>query len=136
MKHPQPSARSGWLSSWRAMGWGSRVVAMPIVGYRLLISPWLPPSCRYEPSCSVYALEALQRHGPVRGALLAVGRIGRCHPWGGHGYDPVPDIKRGTGAAVVAEDCCADACCPPDCCSPAGAEATTQSPSPSPSPTS
>ena len=58
--------------------------------YQLVISPVLPPSCRYEPSCSQYALEALQRHGPIRGGWLALRRIARCHPWGSSGYDPVP----------------------------------------------
>jgi putative membrane protein insertion efficiency factor len=58
--------------------------------YRAAISPWTPPSCRYTPTCSAYALEALERHGPVRGTWLALRRIGRCHPWGGRGFDPVP----------------------------------------------
>jgi len=62
--------------------------------YRLLISPWLGNNCRFEPSCSQYALEALREHGAFRGTCLAVRRIGRCHPWGGSGYDPVPDKKK------------------------------------------
>lgn len=61
-----------------------------IRGYQLLISPVLPPSCRYYPSCSYYAAEAVERHGPWRGSLLAARRLLRCHPWGGSGYDPVP----------------------------------------------
>jgi len=58
--------------------------------YRLLISPLLAPRCRYLPTCSAYALEALERHGPWRGSLLALRRLARCHPWGGSGHDPVP----------------------------------------------
>jgi putative membrane protein insertion efficiency factor len=58
--------------------------------YQLCISPLKPPSCRFEPSCSQYAFEALRKHGPVKGLYLAVRRLLRCHPWGGHGYDPVP----------------------------------------------
>ncbi len=58
--------------------------------YRLFISPILPRSCRYHPTCSAYAMEAIMRHGAVRGTGLAVWRIARCHPWGGSGYDPVP----------------------------------------------
>ncbi|MEO5338718.1 MAG: membrane protein insertion efficiency factor YidD [Magnetospirillum sp. WYHS-4] len=61
-----------------------------IRGYQLLISPVLPGSCRYEPTCSQYGLEAVTRFGAVRGGWLALRRIGRCHPWGGWGYDPVP----------------------------------------------
>ena len=58
--------------------------------YQLLISPLLPPSCRYLPTCSDYAIEALAQHGPLGGSALALRRLARCHPWGGSGYDPVP----------------------------------------------
>ena len=58
--------------------------------YRLALKPILPGNCRYTPSCSEYALEALARHGAVYGGWLALCRICRCHPWGGFGYDPVP----------------------------------------------
>jgi putative membrane protein insertion efficiency factor len=60
-------------------------------GYQLFISPVLPQSCRYQPTCSTYALEAIQRHGAGRGGWLAVQRILRCHPWGRSGWDPVPE---------------------------------------------
>lgn len=58
--------------------------------YQWVISPMLGPKCRYTPTCSQYALEAFKKHGPLKGFWLALKRIGRCHPWGGHGYDPVP----------------------------------------------
>jgi hypothetical protein len=60
--------------------------------YRTAISPWTPPSCRYTPTCSAYALEAIERHGAARGGWLALRRLLRCHPWGGHGHDPVPEL--------------------------------------------
>lgn len=58
--------------------------------YQLAISPLLPPSCRFYPTCSCYAIEALQRHGALKGMWLAVRRIARCHPWHPGGHDPVP----------------------------------------------
>jgi putative membrane protein insertion efficiency factor len=58
--------------------------------YQLTISPVLPPSCRFTPSCSQYAREALERHGAVKGSWLAARRLARCHPWNPGGYDPVP----------------------------------------------
>ena len=66
-------------------------IALPIRFYRIGISPLLPSRCRHLPTCSEYALEALHIHGPIRGLWLSIKRIGRCHPWGSHGYDPVPD---------------------------------------------
>ena len=63
---------------------------LPIYFYKGAISPLTPPSCRFTPSCSTYAVEALRRHGPFKGLYLAIRRILRCHPWGGSGYDPVP----------------------------------------------
>jgi uncharacterized protein len=58
--------------------------------YQYSISPLLGPSCRYEPSCSQYSIEALKKHGILKGMYLSIKRIGSCHPWGGHGHDPVP----------------------------------------------
>jgi putative membrane protein insertion efficiency factor len=59
-------------------------------GYRYLLSPWWGRQCRFTPTCSQYAIEALERHGAARGAWLALKRVLRCHPWGGGGFDPVP----------------------------------------------
>jgi len=75
-------------------GGAGRVLGFAMTGmiraYQLLVAPILPPSCRYYPSCSHYAAEAIARHGPWRGSRFAVRRLLRCHPWGGSGYDPVP----------------------------------------------
>ncbi len=68
----------------------SRILIAPIQFYRAAISPLLPPSCRFTPTCSAYAIAAIERHGPVRGLWLGTKRICRCHPWGGSGFDPVP----------------------------------------------
>jgi putative membrane protein insertion efficiency factor len=70
----------------------ARVLAAPIRLYRA-VRAGRPSPCRYDPSCSTYALEALERHGAARGSWLTIRRILRCHPWGGFGWDPVPDGK-------------------------------------------
>lgn len=66
------------------------ILLIPIYLYRYLISPVMPMACRYNPTCSQYGIEALRKHGPFKGAWLTIKRILSCHPWGGHGYDPVP----------------------------------------------
>lgn len=68
----------------------SRGLLVAIRVYQLTLAPWLGRACRYWPTCSVYAAEAIERHGPARGVALAARRLCRCHPWGGSGYDPVP----------------------------------------------
>ncbi len=72
------------------MSWPARLLRAPIHLYRWTLSPLLGPRCRFLPSCSDYALEALTRHGALRGGWLTLRRLGRCHPWGDSGYDPVP----------------------------------------------
>lgn len=71
----------------RAIGW---LLIQPIRFYQKYISPLKPPACRFTPTCSQYAIEAIRKHGPFKGLALAVWRILRCNPWGGSGYDPVP----------------------------------------------
>jgi uncharacterized protein len=68
--------------------------------YQLIVSPLFPPSCRFLPSCSDYAIEALERHGALRGGGLALWRLARCHPWGGSGYDPIPQAEPMTSPAA------------------------------------
>jgi putative membrane protein insertion efficiency factor len=71
-----------------------RILAFPLIllvkFYQYCISPLKPPCCRFTPTCSQYALQALRKHGPLKGGWLTLRRILRCHPWGGSGYDPVP----------------------------------------------
>ena len=66
------------------------LLLLPIRFYQVAITPYTPPSCRFTPTCSEYARQALIKHGPVKGLALAISRILRCNPWGGSGYDPVP----------------------------------------------
>lgn len=70
-----------------AIGW---VLILPIRFYQKFLSPLKPPTCRFTPTCSQYAVEAIRKYGPFKGVALAVWRILRCNPWGGSGYDPVP----------------------------------------------
>jgi putative membrane protein insertion efficiency factor len=78
----------------------ARILALPIRAWRL-VSHYLPPRCRYYPSCSAYALEALEKHGAVRGSWLAAKRVSRCHPWHEGGIDPVPDPNVRSSSAPV-----------------------------------
>lgn len=66
------------------------LLLLPVLFYQNCISPLTPPTCRFTPTCSEYARQALIKHGPVKGLCLAIRRLLRCHPWGGSGYDPVP----------------------------------------------
>lgn len=68
------------------------VALLPVYGYRYLLSPFFAGTCRYDPSCSAYAVAAVRTHGVLRGGALALRRIARCHPWGGAGFDPVPPL--------------------------------------------
>ena len=67
------------------------IVSLPVRFYRLVFSPWVGHGCRFQPTCSAYAMEALEKHGAIKGAYLATHRVCRCHPWGGSGIDNVPD---------------------------------------------
>lgn len=66
------------------------LVSLPVRAYRLVFSPWVGMNCRYDPTCSAYAMEALEKHGAIKGAWLTLRRLLRCHPWGGAGVDDVP----------------------------------------------
>ena len=83
----------------------SRVLLALVRGYQRFLSPMLPPRCRFLPTCSQYAAEAVERHGAARGSWLALRRVARCHPFHPGGHDPVPDpapadVRRWTGAAT------------------------------------
>ena len=70
------------------------LLLIPVYIYRGVISPLLPASCRYTPTCSRYTIEALKRHGPIKGSYLSAKRILSCNPWGGSGFDPVPEKRQ------------------------------------------
>jgi len=72
----------------------NHLLRLAVRGYRYFVSPMLPPACRFSPSCSEYAEEALERHGAWRGTWLAARRVCRCGPWHAGGYDPVPSARR------------------------------------------
>ena len=80
----------------RSLSFVKRALAYPFIllvrFYQICISPLKPPSCRFTPTCSQYAIEALRKHGAIKGLYLTIRRLLRCHPWGGSGYDPVPKI--------------------------------------------
>ena len=80
------------------MKWIWTILGFPIILlvkiYQWVISPILPQSCRYTPTCSAYMIEAIQAWGPIKGTYLGIKRIASCHPWGGHGHDPVPTRKK------------------------------------------
>ncbi len=73
------------------------LASLPVRAYRLVFSPWVGHNCRFHPTCSAYALEALETHGALKGGWLACRRILRCHPWGGSGHDPVPRNQNQSG---------------------------------------
>ena len=72
----------------------NKILTFPLIllirGYQFIVSPMLGSNCRFMPTCSEYAMESLKEYGLVKGILLTFKRIGKCHPWGGHGYDPIP----------------------------------------------
>ncbi len=76
----------------------NRILTYPFIllvrFYQVAISPYMPSSCRYSPTCSHYTIEALNKHGLLKGSWFAIKRISSCHPWGGSGYDPVPEKKK------------------------------------------
>lgn len=83
-----------------SVGWLARLLLLPIRLYKAVLSPLLPPMCRFHPSCSVYAMGAITVHGPFKGLFLAIRRIGRCHPFNPGGLDPVPP-RNGIDAASI-----------------------------------
>ena len=79
-------------AEWASLLQSEEADEQTIAAYRKAVSPLLPASCRFHPSCSQYALEAVEKHGASRGSLLALGRLKRCHPWHPGGFDPVPCV--------------------------------------------
>ncbi|NKI94288.1 membrane protein insertion efficiency factor YidD [Rhizobacter sp. SG703] len=79
-----------------------RLLMTLVRGYRFFLSPWLGSACRFEPTCSVYSLQALERHGAIGGSYLTLHRLARCHPWCNGGHDPVPDALGGLFTRLAA----------------------------------
>lgn len=100
-----------------------RLLILIVRAYRLLTG-WTPPVCRYTPSCSAYAIGALDRHGARRGTLLAARRVLRCHPWRAGGYDPVPEAPASGEAEPTGDDSGADRACGADAPSRSGMPVT------------
>jgi putative membrane protein insertion efficiency factor len=95
--------------------WPRRLLVMLVRGYRLLLKPWLGNACRFEPTCSAYALQALERHGAIAGTALTSWRILRCHPWCDGGCDPVPqNLPRPVAGLFTRLGPNPDAALPPD----------------------
>ena len=84
--------------------WPQTALIGVVRAYRFFLSPWLGSACRFEPTCSAYALEALDRHGAAAGTALTLGRIGRCHPWCAGGLDPVPSSPPRLFTALLARE--------------------------------
>lgn len=92
MPHPlAPAAASAYIARMSPLAF---LLSLPVRAYRVVLSPWVGHSCRYQPTCSAYTLEALEIHGAFKGGYLATKRILSCHPLGGSGYDPVPDPRK------------------------------------------
>ncbi len=87
--------------------WPQRLLMGLVRAYRLLLSPWLGSSCRFEPTCSAYSLQALERHGAAAGSYLTAARLVRCHPWCDGGFDPVPDRAPSLFRRFVEDDAAA-----------------------------
>jgi putative membrane protein insertion efficiency factor len=97
----------------RRVGPFARLLMLLVTGYRRFLSPLLPPTCRFTPTCSAYALKALQTHGAVRGSWLTVRRIARCHPFHPGGYDPVPPPRSERGTVEPPESFTGERTAPP-----------------------
>jgi hypothetical protein len=91
MPPPRPDPPGPAAGPAPALAPGARLALVIVRGYQRFLSPFLGPSCRFHPTCSAYAVTAIERHGLARGGWLALRRIGRCHPFSAGGYDPVPD---------------------------------------------
>lgn len=87
----------------------AHVMRAAVIGYRYSLSALIGRTCRFAPTCSQYAIEAIERHGAIAGGVLALRRIARCHPWGGSGYDPVPDAPTRRVGGPGRDACCSAA---------------------------